>query len=452
MAKDLTKGTPARLILGFAVPLLIGNMFQQLYGIIDTVIVGRTIGVQALAAVGSTGPVMFFIIGFVQAVTAGFSIVTAQHFGAKRMQEVRKSFCVSMALCAVVALALTSVALLFTHGLLRLLQTPEDILEEAYGFIRIIFMGIGASVLFNMLSNSVLALGDSKPPLYFLAFSCLLNIGLELLFILVFGMGVAGASLATVLAQLTSALLCAAYIMRRVPVLHVRRKHWRLTSCDLLRSARIGLPMGFQASIIAVGAIILQWALNTLGTEAVAAFTVARSIDMVAILPMASFGLAMATYVGQNHGAGNTARIRLGVRHCAAMSLSFSVCIALINIFLSPVFIRLFVGGEEAGVIGLAHTFLVINGCMYWLLSLLFIFRFSLQGLGQSLVPTLAGIMELIMRAVAAVFLTRLYGFVGASAANPLAWLGACVPLAAAYVLTMRRLERGAAAKPPEAA
>lgn len=440
VAKDLTKGTPARLIFGFAVPLLIGNLFQQLYGMVDTLIVGRTIGVDALASVGSTGSIMFFMIGFVQAMTSGFSIVTAQQYGARKYAAVRRSFCVSISLGILASVLLTGCSLFFARDILHLLDTPDRIIEGAYSYISIIYAGIGISILFNLLSNTLLALGDSKPPLFFLIIACVMNILLDLLFILGFSWGVAGAAWATVISQATASLLCVLYIAAKLPVLHVRRKDWKIAGADLLRSARIGLPMGFQASIIAVGAIILQWALNSLGPDAVAAFTVVRSIDMVAILPMASFGLAMATYVGQNYGAGDIARIRLGVRQCCLMSLSFSVVVALINIFGGHYLIGLFIGRGQEHITALGQTFLTISGSMYWVLSLLFIFRFTLQGLGKSLVPTFAGVMELGARAMAAIVLTKQFGFVGACLANPLAWIGSCVPLAIAYVLIIRKL------------
>lgn len=442
MAKDLTKGTPAKLIFGFALPLLIGNLFQQLYGMVDTLIVGRTIGVDALASVGSTGSIMFFMIGFVQAMTSGFSIVTAQYYGARKKSGVRRSFCVSISLGALVSVILTACSLFFARDILRLLDTPERIFEGAYSYISVIYGGIGISVLFNLLSNTLLALGDSKPPLFFLIIACIVNILLDLLFILGFSWGVAGAAWATVISQATASLLCLVYIVWKLPVLHLRRKDWKIRSADLVRSVRIGMPMGFQASIIAIGAIILQWALNTLGPDAVAAFTVVRSIDMVAVLPMASFGLAMGTYVGQNYGAGDIARIRLGVKQCCAMSLAFSVMVALVNIFGGHYLISLFIGREQEHITALGQTFLTINGSAYWILALLFIFRFSLQGLGKSLIPTFAGIMELVARAVAAIVLTDRFGFIGACMANPLAWIGSCVPLAIAYILTIRRLSK----------
>ncbi|MDR0827489.1 MAG: MATE family efflux transporter [Desulfovibrio sp.] len=441
MSASLTSGTPAKLILRFALPLLIGNLFQQLYGMVNTLIVGRFLGVDALAAVGSTGGLMFLTVGFVQGMTAGFSIVTAQHYGAGDRAGVRRSFWASIVLGALSSAVLTILCLLFTRDLLELLSTPPEIIDAAFGYIRIILYGISSSVLFNLLSNSLLALGDSRPPLFFLIISCLLNIGLDLFFILVMDMGVRGAGWATLCAQFSAGLLCIFYIMTRVAALRPHARDLRVRAQELLRGARIGLPMGFQASIIAVGAIILQWALNTLGAEAVAAFAVARIIDMVAILPLASFGLAMATYVGQNYGAGNIPRIRQGVRHCCALSLSFSIAAAFLNIFGGRIIIPLFVGADQKVVTDLAQTFLNINGCMYWVLALLFVFRFTLQGLGQSLVPTLAGIMELCMRALAAILLTRYFGFNGAACASPLAWLGACIPLALAYFFTIRRLK-----------
>ncbi|MDR2075798.1 MAG: MATE family efflux transporter [Desulfovibrio sp.] len=439
MVKNLTRGTPARLILGFALPLLIGNLFQQLYLLADTVILGRILGVHALAAVGSTGSIMFFIIGFIQSMTAGFSIVTAQHFGACRRADVRRSFCVTISLSLSLGLILTITGVALARPILELLETPPEIIDAAHSYISVIYTGIGSAVLFNLLSNTLLALGDSRPPLIFLVVSNLFSVLLDFVFILGLSWGVAGAAWATVSAQMTSAVLCVLYIRRRIPALRLRRKDWHLTWTDLRKSMRIGLPMGFQASIIALGAIILQWVLNTLGAISVAAFTVARTIDLVAILPMMSFGLAMATYVGQNYGARDIPRIRLGVLHCCAMSLTFSVCIGLVNIFGGYSIVTFFIGADKHEVASLAQIFLTVSGCAYWILSLLFIFRFTLQGLGQSLVPTVAGILELGMRALAAIFLARHFGFLGACIANPLAWLGACVPLAWAYRRTVRK-------------
>ncbi len=443
MAKSLTAGSPAKLIFKFALPLLAGNLFQQLYNMADTLIVGRTLGVHALASVGSTGSLMFLMIGFIQAMTSGFAIITAQYFGARRLADVRMSFCVSIILSAGFGLLLTAVSYTHAEAILSLMRTPPEIIEGAYAYISTIYLGLGAFVMFNLLANSILALGDSKTPLLFLIIACILNIFLDLAFILWLGWGVAGASRATVTAQSISAILCAVYLVKKQPSLLLRKKDWlRVTFRALLRSARIGLPMGFQASIIAIGSIILQWALNSLGPISVASYAVAQKIDIVGILPLMSFGLAMATYTGQNYGAGNVARIRKGVRQCAAISLTFSLAIGATVIFGGGYLIAIFVGPDQPDVMANAQTYLNINGSMYWILSLLFIFRYTLQGLGQSLVPTVAGVMELAMRAVAALILLDAFGFPGVCAANPLAWIGSCVPLAIAYAVSIRRLSR----------
>ena len=263
-------------------------------------------------------------------------------------------------------------------------------------------------------------------------------------------MGVAGAAWATVLAQVVSGLLCVGYILNKQPLLRPHAKDWKLGFKDIWKPMRIGLPMGFQMSVIAVGAIILQAALNSLGPLAVAAYTAAQKIDMVAVLPMMSFGLAMATYTGQNYGARNLERIRQGVRQCCFMSVGFSITIAVVNITGGHHLIALFVGGGQERVIEMGQTYLEISGCMYWVLALLFIYRNTLQGLGQSLIPTLAGVMELLMRALAAVVLAVWWGFNGVCLANPLAWLGAALPLGIAYYASMRRLKREGL-PPPEA-
>ncbi|SBV90530.1 conserved membrane hypothetical protein [uncultured delta proteobacterium] len=442
MAKSLTTGTPAKLILKFALPLLAGNLFQQIYNMADTLIVGRTLGVHALGSVGSTGSLMFLIIGFIQGMSSGFAIVTAQYFGAKRLADVRMSFCVSIALAAVVGVILTTVSYTYAYDILRMMRTPPEIIDGAHTYIGTIYLGLGAFIMFNLLAGTILALGDSKTPLLFLVIACVLNIILDFTFIVGFGWGIAGASRATVLAQSVSALLCAWYLIKKQPALLLRKKDWRRVTLRALgRSARIGLPMGFQASVIAVGTIILQWALNSLGPIAVASCAVAQKIDIVGILPLMSFGLAMATYTGQNYGAGEIGRIRKGVRQCAAISLSFSVLAGITVICGGKYLAALFVGPDQPEVMANAQTYLTFTGSMYWVLALLFIFRYTLQGLGQSIVPTIAGFMELAMRAVGAFVLLEAYGFSGVCAAVPLAWVGSCAPLAVAYVFSIRTLK-----------
>ncbi len=440
MTRNMTAGSPAKLIVMFTIPLIIGNVFQQFYSMADTLIVGRTIGVNALAAVGCTGSITFFILGFVMGLTSGLTIITAQKFGGSDLEGVRKSFAASIVISFAVTVILTAASVAGARRMLLLLNTPAEIIEDAYSYLIIIFGGIIASVIFNLLSNAIRALGDSKTPLLFLIAACVINIVLDFVFILVFHMGVAGAGWATVLAQLISGVCCIIYIKKRLPMLCVTREDFRLTLKDYKIHLSTALPMAFQMSIIAIGALILQFALNGLGAVSVAAYTAAQKIDTIATQPMNSFGATMATYAAQNYGAGKIDRIRKGVFQCALISVSFSIVVGIVNVFAGYQLTGIFVGGKETEVLKLSEIYLKINGSMYFLLALLFVYRFTLQGLGRSTAPTIAGIMELVMRAFAAVVLTKHMGFAGASISNPLAWLGACIPLMGAYYFTMKKI------------
>ena len=445
MEQNLTTGSPAKLILSFTLPLIAGNICQQLYIVIDTLIVGRTLGINALAAVGSTGSLMFLMIGFLIGMTTGFSIVTGQRYGANDKVGVRQS----VAACAILTILSTIVLTGFGVGTARfsleIMQTPPELIEDAYQFIVVIYAGIGITMIFNMLSNLIRALGDSRTPLFFLVIASVLNVGLELLFILVFHMGIPGAALATVIAQAIAGFICVIYIIRYLPILKLQKSDWKWDTKVLWEHIRIGLPMGFQAAIIAVGAIVLQVALNHLGPDAIAAFAAAQKIDMIAIMPMMSFGMAMAAYTAQNYGANHIERIRKGVNQCVLMSVGFSIFIAGINIFLGGWITSFFVGADEVEVIALSQTYLNINGAFYWILALLFIYRYTLQGLGQSMVPTFAGIMELVMRVFAALVMAKMFGFAGVASASPLAWIGSAIPLIIAYYLTLNKLLRKSA-------
>ena len=440
MTKTLTSGKPFLLILEFSLPLIAGNIFQQFYSMADTLIVGRTISVNALAAVGCTGVIYSLIIGFVTGMTSGLSIITAQRFGSGDQDGVRRSFAVSILISAAVTAAATVVSVPLTRDFLMLLKTPSEILADAEIYLRIIFLGIPATVLFNILSNEIRALGDSKTPLYFLVFACLVNIVLDFVFILVFHMGVAGAAVATILSQLLSGVLCIAYIARKLPILHIHREDFRLDMQNVETHLATSLPMAFQSSIITIGGLILQAALNGLGAASVAAYTAAQKIEAFATMPMNSFGMTMATYAAQNYGAGRIDRIRRGVNQCILLSGGFSIIMGVINILVGKELTAFFVSGSETEVIELSHTYLTITSSTYFLLALLFIYRFTLQGLGKALVPTIAGIMELIMRGFSGLVLTGLLGFPGACISNPLAWIGACIPLAVAYYSTIRGL------------
>lgn len=442
MTKNLTEGEPARLILFFTLPLIAGNVFQQLYAFVDTLLVGRFLGVDALAAVGCTGALMFLMLGFVIGFSTGLSIYTGQRFGARDEEGVRRS----AAACAVLSLAasvvLTLAGVLLCRQLLIWMQTPAEILDAAYSFILLIYAGIGLFVFYQTQTNLIRALGDSRTPTILLACGLTLNIVFEPVAILVLDLGIPGAALATLASQICGNLLCLVFIWEKVPALHTRRKDWRPDAGLYWQHLRIALPMGFQSSIIAIGAVILQVALNHLGPLAVAAYAAAQKIESLALMPMMSFGIAMAAYTAQNYGACQYRRISEGVRKCCVMSVSFAVLAGAGLIAFGPFLVSLFVGDEAQEVIRYGQEYLMVNGSCYWILSLLFIFRYTLQGLGQSVVPTIAGIMELLMRSAAAVFLCDWLGYLGACLANPMAWLGSCVPLAIAFFWTHRSFQQ----------
>ncbi len=322
------------------------------------------------------------------------------------------------------------------------MRTPAEIIDHAHAYIIVIFAGTIANMMFNLFSNVIRALGDSKTPLIFLIVACLLNIGLDFAFILFFKMGVAGAGWATIISQGLSAFLCYMYIRKKLPILKLSREDFRITGWDIKQHSRVAFPMGFQMSIIAIGAVTLQFVLNGLGATAVAAFTAAQKVDQVATLPMNSFGSTMSTYSAQNYGAGKIDRIKKGVFQCTLISVVFSIVMGAVNFFLGYNLTGLFVSQDAGEVLAYAQTYLRINGAMYWVLALLFIYRFTLQGLGQSMIPTLAGVMELVMRAGAAIFLVAPLGFAGVSMASPLAWIGATIPLAWGYFTTIKKMEK----------
>lgn len=440
--RNLTKGRPARLILLFTIPLLIGNIFQQFYNIADTFIVGRTIGINALAAVGCTGSIMFLILGFAQGLTAGLSIITAQKFGAADKQAIKESYFTGIVISMIVTIILTGISTILARPILEAMNTPTEIIDDAYKFVFIIFLGIIASMFFNFYSNIIRALGDSRTPLVYLVVACILNIVLECGFILIFKMGVRGAALATVIAQGISALLCIWYIKRNLPILKLKKSDLKISKDVFREHLKMALPMGFQASIIAIGAIVVQFALNGLGAASVAAYTAAQKIDTIAIQPMMSFGITMATYTAQNYGAQKIERIKEGVKKCILISVSFSISVGLFNTFAGHFLTGIFVGFEQKEVISLSQLYLTSNGLCYFILSLLFIYRYTLQGLGQSFIPTIAGIMELLMRTFAAIALSKPLGFLGVSLSNPLAWVGACIPLISAYYIIIKKINK----------
>jgi len=442
MIKNLTTGPPVRLIIWFTVPLLVGNLFQQLYAVTDAMVVGRLLGVDALAAVGASGSLQFLLFGFAMGASAGLGIPIARAFGAGDLAAMRRSVAVGVLISAGIAAAIVVVGTLGSATLLSWMGTPPELMGGATTFLTVLFSGAVATVSFNFLSAVIRALGDSRTPLLFLVVASVLNAALVWVFISVFGMGIGGAAAATLVAQTLSVLLCLVLIARRMPELRLHRADWRVRSAEVGESARLGLTLGFQMSVIAIGAAILQFGINGLGTDAVAAFTAAMRVDQVAVTPLASVGVAMSTYVAQNRGAGQWWRIRYGVFRTGALAIVLAIALgAAISVFGTDL-VRLFVGQGEDRVVAMAHQYLILNGSLYWVLAILFLLRNAVQGLGATVVPTIAGFMELIARAGVGLLLVGRLGFLAVCLAAPLAWIGALVPVAIAWALQRRRLLR----------
>ncbi|MDQ7992286.1 MAG: MATE family efflux transporter, partial [Propionicimonas sp.] len=438
MTRNLTVGSPTRVIVLFTLPLLIGNLFQQVYQFTDAAVVGRLIGVDALAAVGASGSLVFLLLGFTFGAATGLAIPVARAFGAGDDAGMRRQVAAGVLVSAGVAVGITAVGCLGARPLLELMQTPDNLIEDSTTFLTITFAGASVTMAYNFLSAVIRALGDSRTPLVFLMIACVLNAGLVVLFIGGFHLGVAGAALATVVAQLTSVVLCVALIVRRMPQLRLRRADWALLPGELGESTRIGLTMGFQMSVIAIGTVVLQYAINGLGSDAVAAATTAMRVDQLAVAPLASFGMAMTTFVAQNRGALQWQRIRTGVLRTSFVTWAVALGLGAVIIAFGTPIVRLFVGEGEDAVVELAHQYLVINGVLYPILASLFLLRNAIQGLGSTGVPTVAGFMELLFRAAAGVFLVGQLGFVGVALAAPLAWIGALVPVAVAWFVHRR--------------
>lgn len=442
MATSLTTGRPWRVILSFAIPLLLGNVVQQLYQFVDAIVVGRHLGVTSLAAVGATGSLLFLLLGFAWGLTSGFAIPVAQAFGARNDSAVRRSVATGVFLSLITSVILTIGAPLLAGPFLSLMRTPDALMAEATVFTQISFLGAGATMFFNYLSAIIRAIGDSKTPLVFLSVSCAINIGLVILMVGPLGWGVGGAAFATVIAQAVSVALCLEFVRRRLPMLHLRRADWRISRSDIAEHLRLGLPMGFQASIIAIGTLTVQVALNTLGADAVAAYTTAARVDSLAVALLSSLGLAVSMYAAQNHGGRRPDRIRRGVVEATWMSVAAGVILGGLLIAFGAQMVRLFIGEGADDVVDMAHRMLIINGCGYWALGMLFVLRGALQGLGHTLVPTVTGVIELVMRVGAAIVLGAWIGFDGVALSNPLAWVGAILLLVPAYVRAHRALGR----------
>lgn len=442
MAKDLTSGNPTRLILSYSVPLLIGNVFQQLYSMVDAIIVGKCIGVDALAAVGATGGLSFLVIGFCTGLTSGFAVIAAQKYGAKDMDGLRHSVGISIILSVFTTIIMTVLSLLTSKLLLELMNTPNNIIGDAQKFINVIFMGIACTMFYNIMACILRAIGDSKTPLYFLIVSSVLNIVLDLVFILCFHMGVEGAGIATVISQGVAGALCLIYTKRKYDILKLTKKDFIYDSKFAWKHWQIGLPMALQFSVTAVGCLILQGALNLFGSTTIAAYTAASKVEQLVTQPAGTFGVTMANYAGQNLGAGRIDRVKEGVKKCSVITLIFAVAASIILLLFGKQLTGLFVDGKEIEVFESAQIYLMIIAIFLPVLNMLFVYRNALQGVGRSFMPFMAGVFELIARTVCAFTLPAIIGFTGICLAGPMAWLAATIPLAFAYHIIIKQFDK----------
>lgn len=434
---DLTVGNPFRSLLKFAIPVILGNLFQLFYTLADSVIVGKTLGANSLAAVGSTSIIIYFVFCFINGFTGGFGICLGQRCGAKDEKGMRKSVAVSTILSIVFTVVLTLICCLFAHEILYLMQIPVDISGEAYDYMFVVLLGTGATFFYNMISNMLRALGDSKTPLYFLVFSSILNIFLDLFFILVFHMGVAGAAWATILSQFLSALLSLLVGLKNFQVLHLHREDFRDLNASIRLHLKTGFPMGFQMSVMCIGQLAMQAVVNSLGTAAVAGYTAASKADQLSVLVNNAMMTAISNYVAQNFGAGKTERIRMGVRACLIQTEAFNILMCAGILLLRHPIVRMFLSAPTPEIYYYSDVYLTIVAPFYLLLGLLAVYRTSIQSMQNGRAPFLACMIELVMRLAATVWLSSFIGYTAVCIASPLAWFGACALLIPCYYKMM---------------
>ena len=415
LQKDLTTGNPGKIIFNFTLPIFIGNVFQQFYSMADTIIVGKFVGTKALAAVGSTGTIMFLINGFILGMTAGFTVLTAQKFGAGDMKAMRKTVGNAAILAIIMSLIMTVLGMMAMKPLLGIMKTPDDIFKDAYAYIMVICGGIAAQMLYNFLSSVLRALGNSKVPLYFLILAALLNIVLDMVFIIAFHMGAAGAAWATVISQGISGILCLVYIVKAVPILHLHKEDWRPSGHLLKIQLAVGIPMALQYSITAIGTMMVQTALNLLGSTQVAAFTAANKIEQIVTQAYVAMGTTMATY---------------------------SVVVAAIIMTVGKYMTYLFLSGDLTEIMHSVDIYLKCVGTFFIPLTVVNVYRNGIQGMGYGLLPMMAGVAELVGRGVVAMIAAGQKSYFGVCMASPAAWILASALLIVMYYYVIHQNEK----------
>ena len=441
-AKDLTVGSPMKLILGFAFPMFLGLLFQQFYSLVDTMIVGKYLGVDPFAGVGSTGSLNFIVIGFCMGLCSGFSVPISQSFGAKDFPLLRKMVTNSVWLCTFFSVVITTLMLLFCRPVLTWMNTPENIFEYAYIYIFIIFAGIPCTILYNMTAAILRALGDNKSPIIFLAISSAINIGLDLLLIIVFRMGVDGAALATVVSQGVSGVISIIYIKKKFDILAMEKGDWKLERHLAGKLTGVGIPMGLQYSITGIGSVILQTAVNGLGSIYVASMTAGSKINIFLACPFDALGQTMAPYAGQNIGARKLDRVGKGLRAACIIGFIVSGLMVIVVKLFGDQLTMLFLDEKDPVIMQNSTQFLIIVSAFYCLLTLVNTVRFTIQGMGFSSLAIIAGVMEMIARGIAGMLLVPAFGYLGACYSSPLAWLLADAFLIPAFFLCKRKVAR----------
>lgn len=445
MTKNLTAGKPMGLIIRFAFPVLLAMLFQQFYNLVDTMIVGKFLGSSALAAVGSTGSLNFMVLGFCSGVCAGFAIPMAQAFGAQNENELKRYIGCSAWLCTAFAIVMAVLTGLLCRPILRLMHTPEDIFDTAFHYIRIIFWGIPATYLYNMLSCMIRSVGDSKTPVIFLGLASILNIILDIVLITIVKMGVSGAAVATVTSQAVSGLLCLVYLQKKFPILQPSGDQWQLRSNYVRKLCLNGIPMGLQYSVTAIGSIILQTAVNTLGTLYVASVAASSRLSIIFCCVFDALGTTIATYSGQNIGAGKPDRVKDGVRDCMIIGSVYAVLVLVVFYFFSDPMVTLFVTPSDPQyreILANARLLLLSSSAFYILLAAVNIYRFCIQGIGYSQIAIISGALEMAARAFVGLILVPAFGYAGAITANPIAWIAADLFLIPAYYHYLKKTIR----------
>ncbi|MEG1741389.1 MAG: MATE family efflux transporter [Acetivibrio sp.] len=441
MVKDMTTGKPLPLIFRFFIPLLLGNLFQQFYSMVDSIIVGKFVGVNALAGVGATGALNFLILGFAMGICGGFGIMFGQKFGAKDYKGMRNYIANAYYLTLAISGVLTPLTMIFCRKILVLMKTPDEIMEEAYAYIIVILAGIVVSMFYNIAAAVLRAIGDSKTPLYALIGASILNIGLDLLFVLEFHMGTFGVGLDTVISQGVSGFVCIIYMYKKYEILQFQKGEKKADATKMVHLLGTGIPMALQFSITAIGSIIIQSAVNSLGAIAVAAMTAGSKINMLFSGALEMIGMSVATYCSQNRGAREDKRIRSGVRSGIFLTcISCGIVITIIQL-LGKEIALLFIDESQVQIMKYIIMFLKYNSDCFLLLGILFVMRNALQGMGYSFIAMFAGVSELIGRLVVAFALVETMGFEGVCLANPVAWFLADVILVLSYVYAVKKMK-----------